>query len=265
MKTSKNKRATSSVNVKKLFSFLAVILTLILSYVLNVYTYSFYQANLKLIWLVIYSIIGFLGFYLVYYVAYFITLLVYNASSKKKAIETISCDDYISNVFKEGNYRFNYDKKLNFSDNISAYKDEVLIIIKKIAGDYGLDKSDYYYLNYTAYDAVKIVKDAVDGIDVKISPIFKLLRAEDKPIKVAEKLLISALENDGKEVEVKPEKPQNTLLKKFMDTAKKVGVAIIRRPLENTLNDLMVFISYEAFKVYSKNGKKSPLNVKEGE
>ena len=55
------------------------------------------------------------------------------------------------------------------------------------------------------------------------------------------------------------------MLKKIVDTAKKVGVAIVKSPLENALNDLTVFISYEAFKVYSKNGKQSlPKLEKEG-
>lgn len=264
MKSQKLKKTTKSFSIKKLLSFLAIILTLVLSYALNVYTGSFYKANVKLLWLFIYAVIGFFGFYFLYYVAYFITLIIYNSKNKKKAEEIVSCDDYIAEIFKDGDYRFRYDKKIKFSDNIVVYKDEVLSVIKKIAGDYSLDKSDYYYVNFTVYDAVKIIKDAVDGIDVKISPIFRLLRAEDKPIKVAEKLLVSALENEEKEVELKPEKPRNAFLQKIVDTAKKIGVAIIKNPLENALNDLTVFISYEAFKVYSKNGKKALPNKKEG-
>lgn len=261
MKTLKNKRSKSS-SIKKVISFLIVTVTLILAYLLNVYTGSFTEANKKLIWLFIYSLIGFISFFVVYYIAYFITLTVYNAKSKKKAKEIISCDDYIADLLSDGNYRFNYDKSIAFSKNVGVYKDEVLSVIKKIASDYGLDKSEYYYVNFTVYDAVKIISDAVDGIDVKISPIFKLLRAEDTPIKIAEKLLISALENDAKEESEKVEKPQNPLLKKIVDTAKKVGVAIVKSPLENALNDLTVFISYEAFKVYSKNGKQSLPSVK---
>ena len=247
MKEQKVKNSGKISRKKQIINLIIVCLALVVSYALNVYTGSFKQANLKLLSLIFYSALGFIAFFIVYYAVYFITLICYNKKRKKTANTIISCDDSIAEIFAGGKHRFNYDKKITFNDNLTVYLDEVLKVIKEIADGYNLGRNEYYYLNFTVYDAIKIVGDAVDGIDTKISPIFKFLRAEDRPLKVVEKLLVSALEEEKRE-----EKPKSAFVKAVVDTAKKAGVTLIKSPLENALNDLTVFVGYEAFKVYGK-------------
>ncbi len=247
---------------KQILSNLAVLLALILSYALNVYTGSFQEANGKLLSLLFYSLIGFLGFFVLYYTAYFITLLIYNKKRKKIAKTIVSCDDNIAEIFSDGKHHFKYDLKQGFNANLNGYLDGVLKVVKEIADGYKVGNSEYYYVNFTVYDAIKIVSDAVDGIDVKISPVFRFLRAEDKPLKVVEKLLVNALESE-KSTPALDEKQKSGILKAVVDTAKKAGVLLIKNPLESALNDLKVFVSYEAFKVYGKDGKKYLSSQKE--
>ncbi len=255
MQAKKCKNGGKTSTKKGIFSFLAVLLVLIVSYSLNVYTHSFVEANNKLISLFLYAILGYCGFYVLYYITYFITLLLYNKKCKKLAKNVISCDDDVSNLFSNDKHRFSYDKNLSFNDNINVYKEGVFNLIKQIAGGYSVGKGQYYYLNFTVYDAIKIINDAVDGIDVKISPIFKFLRAEDRPLKTVEKLLVNALENEGQLDVVEPQKSKNAIVQSLVIKAKQVGISLIKTPLENALNDLRVFVGYEAFKVYSKSGK----------
>ena len=239
----------------KVLSSVLVILALVLSYALNVYTTSFQEANAKLLLLFVYSLAGFLGFFAVYFIAYFITLLFYNKKRKKIAKTVVSCDDNIAEIFSDNKHQFKYDLKQNFNANLTDYLNGVMQVVKQIADGYRVSKGEYYYLNFTVYDGIKIISDAIDGIDVKISPIFKFLHAEDKPLKIVEKLLVNALE--GEKPENSPQEKQKPLIiQAFLDTAKKAGVMLIKSPLESALNDLKVFVSYEAFKVYGKDGKK---------
>lgn len=258
MQVKKCKKGGKTLSKKGIFSLVAVILALVVSYALNVYVYSFSEANAKLLSLVLYAIIGFLGFYVLYYIAYFITLFFYNKKRKKMANTIISCDDDIAMIFAGDAHRFNYDKNTTFVENINVYKNEVLSLIKEIADGCCVGGGRYYYLNFTVYDAIKIIGDAIDGIDVKISPIFKFLRAEDRPLKTVEKLLVNALESEKQDDIIEPQKPKSTIIQSVVNKAKQVGFSLIKSPLENALNDLTVFIGYEAFKVYGK-GKKAYL------
>ena len=255
MENARLKTKAKSSKKGKVLSSVLVILALVLSYALNVYTTSFQEANAKLLLLFVYSFAGFLGFFALYFIAYFITLLFYNKKRKKIAKTIISCDDNIAEIFSDNKHQFKYDLKLNFNDNLTDYLNGVLQVVKQIADGYRVKKGEYYYLNFTIYDGVKIISDAIDGIDVKISPIFKFLHAEDKPLKIVEKLLVNALESEKQDTQINnSHKPQ--ILQAFLETAKKAGVMLIKTPLEGALNDLKVFVSYEAFKVYGKDGKK---------
>ncbi len=262
MKTQGLKTNAKISRKRQILSSLAVVLALVLSYALNVYTGSFQEANGKLISLLFYSIIGYVGFYAIYYVAYLITLLFYNKKRKKIANSIVSCDDNIAEIFSDSKHQFKYDLKQSFNGNLNGYLDGVLKVVKEIADGYKVGDSEYYYVNFTIYDAIKIVSDTIDGIDVKISPVFKFLRAEDKPLKVVEKLLVNALESE-KTTPIPVEKQKSGILKAVVDTAKKAGVLLIKNPLESALNDLKVFVSYEAFKVYGKDGKKYLSTQKE--
>ena len=247
----------------KILKFMLVVLVCVIAYGIAVYTSSFEQANSKLVSLFLFALLGFLGFYVIYYVIYLITISIQVTKRKKAVATVIECDDAVSELFSDNKNKFRYNPKCDFKVNFDIYKEQVLSVIKQIALGFNKAKSDYYYLNYTVYDALEIIDNVINGVDVKISPIFKLLKAEDKPLIIVEKLLVKAIENDNKP---KAEKEQNKFIKAVGEKLLNAGLFVFRRNLENTANDLMVFIGLEAFKAYNKNGAKYlPIIEKEGE
>ena len=239
----------------RIVKIIGIALVFVIAYGVSVYTSSFVETNNKLVSLFLYALIGFLGFYLIYYVFYLISLIIYKKRLKKRAKVVIDCDDNVEELFSNGKHRYNYDLKVNLKSNLNAYKDAVVSVVKEIAEGYNLKKGELNYLNFTVYDAIEIIQNAIDGIDSKISPIFKFLRAEDKPLSVVEKLLISAIENQPKPEELEPPKSVG-FMSKIISKAKSAGMFLIKGSLENALNDVLIFIGYEAFKVYGKEGDK---------
>lgn len=259
----KNVCKTNKKKLLKLINTLVIFLVLVTAYALSVYTSSFKEANLKLLSLFFYALFGFIGFYIVYAVAYLITMCTQIKNRKKQAIDIVECDEQLNQIFSDNKNKFKYNPKCNVAVNFNIYKDQVLSVIKQIAEGFNKAKSEYYYLSYTVYDALDIVDNVINGVDAKVSPIFGLLKAEDKPLKVVEKLLVSAVEKENAE---SVEKTQNSFIKSIADKLLSAGLMVFRKTLENTANDLIVFIGFEAFKAYNKNGAKYlPVIKKEDE
>ena len=247
-------RGDARIKLNRFLKTVGVALVLIIAYAISVYTKSFSETNLLLLKLVIYSLCGFVGFYAVYFIAYLITLIIYNKRVKKIAKTVISCDDNVAMLFDGGKNTFKYDVKKDFKSNVNEYKNTALNVVDEVATGYGINKGNFYYLNFTVYDAIDVVRNAVDGVDNKISPIFRFLHAEDKPLIMVENLLISAIESE-KEPKIEDENKKPSVLSSLINKAKMAGAFVLKGAIENAFNELLVFLSYEAFKVYGKDGK----------
>ncbi len=251
MNLDENKKAKLSSIFKTLF----ISIVLVTSYVISVITSSFSQTNKKFLVLLICFVSGVGLFLLIYSVFYLVTFIRIGNRAKKKSKSAISCDDKASKYFENNLYRFKYDSNTTFSANVQRLKTDALLIIKDVADIYDSGKDKYYYLGFTAYDATSILYGALDLIDSKISPIFKFLRAEDKPLNMVENLLEKAIESEElAENEVSEQKPQS-LIKKIGLGFVKVTANLFRGKIENAVTDVVKYVGFKAFEVYEKNGK----------
>ncbi len=252
---------TKKIKLGGILKTLFIALVLVISYVISVITSSFYETNKKLLVLLICFVGGVALFLLIYAIFYLITFIRIGKRAKKMSKTAISCDDRASKFFEENNYKFKYDGKTTFSSNVSRLKTDALSIVKSVASVYESDRDKYYYLGYTVYDATSVLYGALDLIDSKISPIFKFLRAEDKPLKVVENLLEKAIE-DEKTAEQQVEQKNPSFLKKIGLGFVKVTANLFRGKIETAVTDVVKYVGFKAFEVYEKNGK---LKVKEAE
>ena len=131
----------------------------------------------------------------------------------------------------------------------------MLDIVKDIATGFNKGGGRYYYLNYSIYDAVSVLDTTIDLFNSKITPIFKFLKAEDKPLNVVEKLLVSAIEKEETE-EKKERESKNNLLKKIGSKLFQGATFIFKGVIENTINSVVIFVASKAFEVYGKSGQK---------
>ncbi len=223
-----------------------------ISYVISAVTSSVYLTNIKLITLLICFVLGALIFFIIYGVLYLIAIIKISKKTKRLISNEISCDDRAVNYFKSIDYKFNYDVKKKFSENLLSFKLDVVKIVQDVAQTYG-NHDKYYYLGYTIYDALGVLDNAVDLLDAKISPIFKFLKVDDKPLKSVELTLEKAIElgAEGRENLVEN---KGGFLKKAGEKLAKVTVYVFRTKIENLMVDVVKFIGFKAFEVYSKSG-----------
>ena len=248
------KNNQAKIKLNRFLKTAGAVLAVIIAYAISVYTKSFSETNVLLLRLVIYSLCGFVGFYIVYSIAYLITLVIYNRRVKKIAKTVISCDDNVAMLFSGGKNAFRYDVKKDFKHNINEYKNTALNVVEEVAAGYGINKGNFYYLNFTVYDLIDVARNAVDGVDNKISPIFKFLHAEDKPLSMVEALLVSAIESE-KHPKIEEETKKPNAFSTLINKAKMAGAFVLKGAIENACNELLIFLGYEAFKVYGKEGK----------
>lgn len=248
---------------KKFIKFFIIVLVMVISYFVSAYLYGHKQTLIKLLKLVFYFACGFISFYLLYWIASLITSAVYSIKRKNQAKVVISCDDDVSALMSNADYKFNYNVKFDFKQNANEYKTKLLSLVKAVAIGYNNKICEYYYLDYTVYDALDILSNVVDGLDYKITPIFKFLRAEDKPLKIVEKLLLNAIETSKRTTNLDETHKKSNVIEKIKGTIKKTGFFLIKGVIDSACNDLSTFIAFEAFKVYGKTGKSYDLSVAE--
>jgi hypothetical protein len=189
--------------LKKVIKFSLILILLVVSYFCSSYVFGFEKTNIRLITLIFYTFIGFAGFYLIYYIAYFITYLSYRKSKNDSGEVVISCDNKVSDFFKDGTHKFRYDKKSNLVANLKSAFSGGVNVIKDIAVLTSKDCS-LFYLNYTVYDALNVFEHTLQFTYSKIDGLFKFFKCQDKPIGLIEKSLTKLIESekqDNKESE----------------------------------------------------------------
>ena len=242
----------------KVKGYLKTILTLFIllfAFFVSVFTSSLNETIQKIIFVLICALFGFIGFFIIYGICYLISLVVYSIKAKKLSRIELDSNIYITKYFSQKNYLFKYDRKQPFSKNIQNAKSDMLDIVKDIATGFNKGSGRYYYLNYSIYDAVSVLDTTIDLFNSKITPIFKFLKAEDKPLNVVEKLLVSTIEKEETE-EKKERESKNNLLKKIGSKLFQGATFIFKGVIENTINSVVIFVASKAFEVYGKSGQK---------
>ncbi len=254
--TQLNKKCKNIFKNKKAIKFTLIIILLVVSYFCSSYVFGFEKTNLRLITLILYTGIGFAGFYLIYYIAYFITYLSYRKSLNKSAEAIISCDNEVSDFFKDGTHKFKYDKKSNFVTNLKSAFNGGVNIVKDIAVLTSKDCS-LFYLNYTVYDALSVFEHTLQFTYAKIDGLFKFFKCQDKPIGLIEKSLTKLIENEKQDNKDSEESVSG--LAKFKTNLKNkalnVGFILFSGKIEDVINEIYVFLAVESFNTYSKDSK----------
>lgn len=253
-KSGEKSSANKKVRLKNVVKTLIILAVFSISYTVSALTSSVYETNKKLVILLICFLIGFVLFYLIYGVLYLIALFSVSKKTQKLLKREISCDSQAADYFDKKEYRYKYDNAKTFNENMSVLKSDALSVVKDISDGYGNHDDKFYYLGYTVYDAMEVIDGAIDLIDSKITPVFKFLRAEDKPLKSVETALQKALKTDV-EQSVSEETAPKGFFKKIGAKLVKTTAFVFRGKIENAVTDVVKFIGFKAFEVYGKSGK----------
>ena len=259
-----NNTIKNSENVKNYGALKTCVLLLafIIAYAISLYLNGFNETNKKLILLVAFGVVGFLLFYVVYYLAYFISFLSLKRKAKKLSNNVINCDDELAEYFSGDDVYFKYKGELTLKNNLSNFASKISQTMNDIASKYS-QESEYAYVNYTVYDALDIFGNAINYLHNGIDKYFKGLNLQNWSF-INLKGVIEKSLDDNKIEELAVTVEESSAFKKFftnvknkiVDKSKKIGNYIISAPLTSLLNDVLVFVAGEGFRVFSKNGKK---------
>ncbi len=257
-----NKNRFFKVTVK----YLIFVIIAVISYGSSLYTNGLQSTNNKLITLVICTFCGVLLFYLIYAVAYNVAKIKQSKKLKGKNTD-INCDEELANILNSGNFNFSYDVKKTVNQNLKQGVNLSYLLVKSIASGYG-SKSRYVYLDYTVYDALEILGNALDVVKEKTDSIFSLLHLQDKPISFLEKKLSDILEGQEEAVtEPVPLKEgtfNNTIFDKIKSGIKtgatKLAIFTVKGQISKLTNEIIQYVGSEACRVFSKGNKKYDYN-----
>lgn len=238
----------------KIIKFILLTLLLVFSYYLSFKVDGFYKTNIKAITIIVFSILGFVSFFLGYYVFKIFYLISYNKKRKKLSKSVVNCDDELSIILQDEKFIFKYDKKLDLKANLKNASEIIINLVKDVSAKFGKN-GKFFYVKYTVYDALTIFENAVDGIHNKLDGYFKFFKLQDKPLSIVEKSLSNLLNQSEINVEeIEVEKGFFSKVKnKLTNGAKTVGFFFIKGKIEGAVNDVVSFVGAEAFRVYSKD------------
>ena len=141
-------------------------------------------------------------------------------------------------------------------------------MVEQVADTYSKG-GKYAFLNYTVYDGIDVLGNAIDVLYDKIdgflsSKALKVFKFYDKPITFVSKELNKLLyqENEELNVVVEPKSKTVTLLKgKLKEIGAKAGKVIIRKPLNNLAGGITEFVASESVRVFSKNSSSNKIKA----
>ncbi len=243
----------TKLNRLKLKYIIKDVLILLLALVVSafaVYKNGLEDTCLKLLTLIFYGAVGFIGFYVIYFLVVTIAKILGAISLKKrkKLLESIK-------TFEIANEKFNYDYKLSLEENFKRYFEVFINTLSSVATRCGF-KGKYLYLNFTFIDALEFYNNTLDILESKIDylltlPIIKNFNLQDKPIAVLEKTLNNLIEKEVK----KQEKP--SLKSIIFGKTLTVGIKFFfKDKIDEELNRVVNYVSAEWCLIYTKNNKK---------
>ena len=158
---------------KTIIKYLILGAVFIAAIVISIITSGVVETLNKFLVLVICATIGFVLFYAAYYIAYYITQKTYLKKRKTQVEEVVSKNEDINRLISSKKYAFKYQNKLSFENNLQNLLKTLLVAIEDVAC--GFDKSGkYYYLNYTAFDGIDVIKNVINAADEKVGGVLKV-------------------------------------------------------------------------------------------
>ena len=260
MKNINEVKKVNKIRLLNVIKYAVFLIIAVFSYFASVYLNGFNKTNERLLMLGVCTIIGFVLFFLIYAILYGLTALKYAIKLKKAKDVTVNCDDLLTNLIAEKNYKFNYDLRKSVSENLKIGANISYNLVKEIANGYG-NSGKFVYLDYTLYDALEIFGNATQVLKVKADAIFGLLHLQDKPISILEKKLTDILEGDIVEQEEKSSSVKSKIGDGLKHVASKVALIALKAKISALVNDIIEYVGFEAFRVYSKQDKEFDLSV----
>ena len=246
LKDKKRNKKTTLKALKNLGLFLLVCLV----YGSSCYFNGFAHTTYRIISLIVYCIVGLVSFFAIYYIAYFISALIYK-SKRKKIVNQINCDDKLNDLMVMPKYKFSYEKAKPLNENVKDLLSKGKLLTVDIASSYG-NKGRYNLLNFTVYDALTITGDFIDIAQDKVERIIGFIpfvNLQDKPLGFLEKALSNALNDEVSETPTKKSGILGSIFSKF-------AVPMLKGQIDKEANGFISLVGSEAFKVFGKNGKK---------
>lgn len=257
---------TVKVNKKeKLVNFLknyALIFVFAIAYFFSVYLNGFYNTNLKFLNLLIFGLVGFLSFFIIYYLLNFISFISLKKKVKNQAKNVVNCDDELAEYFQYNSKPFKYKGNVPLKENMKEFVNKTVEVMNDIACKYN-QQSKYAFINYTVYDAIDILGNATAYLHNGIDKYFKGLNLQDWSfINLKGLIEKNAAADETDELAVTDDEKQSKgffaeIKNKIVSGGKKIGNHLISAPLTSLLNDALIFVAGESFRVFSKNGKKT--------
>ena len=260
-----NVEKSQKFKLKSVIKWVVIILLTLFAYAFSLYQNGFKNTNLKLLTLLIFSALGFLSFFIFYYLFCAISISYQRKKQKKQLSQTVNCDEKIVNTISDQKYSYSYNAKISVKENFASALSVMTTLVGDIANMHG-KKGKYALLDFTVYDALNFVGNCIDGAQSKVDGMFKFIEftgIKDKPIPFVEKTLTKLIDKElNKEKEIDGEqienaKKSNSLTKKIADKFKSVGgkvaVYTFKGVIENTINDVIRFVGAESFRVFSNN------------
>ena len=268
-KENANKKRKTKFFFKRVFKAVLFIAIFVLAYFLSYKFSGLYKTNIRLLTLLVCMGLGFLAFYLIYFVITLFAKISYNKKCKKAKQNSLVFSDELNAMIYTGAYDFYYDFNLGLTDNLKNAFSLGDSLLHDIAKKYDKD-GKYYYLNYSIYDFLILVEDLTNGIYDRVDGFFKALKLQDQPLDIVEKKLMALIETEKKAEEKSQEIKSQTGIKKVISVVKKsvlqvgakVTTFVFKSQIEQTINDIIKYAGEEAFKVYGQRKVIKPTSQK---
>lgn len=234
-----------------------IIMTCVLSlaYIFSAFTTDIKSTNEKLLYVLIFVVVGFLATVILFYLSVYVSFWVEKIKRKNIAKK-------ISYEFKDFEYIleknenvFTYDKSKSFMENLGNVKDIGFNIVKdvalKIKGE-----GKRFYLKFALTDAIQIVTESVVKVQNKADAFFEKLRLDNKPLYIVEGTLQKLIDGENEEeIAVTNDSGIFGFFKKAKQKALNIGVnvavTVFKSNIEKLVGDVLKSVLIESVKLYS--------------
>ena len=228
----------------------------VFAYLISYKISGFYKTNMRLLTLLVCMVLGFGLFYLINFLVETITKKSISKKTQKAKELNPDLEVELNKILSQQNFKFEYNFNLTISENLSQAFILADGLLKEVAKRYG-KVGKYYYLNYTVYDFLMLFEDVSKGVYDKVDGFFSLLKLQDTPLDIVENKLVSLIEME-KQLEKKEQdiqeqtgikKALSNIKKKILSVGAKVTTFVFKTQIEETINEIIVFVAKEAFKI----------------
>ncbi|MBR2377172.1 MAG: hypothetical protein IKA85_05270 [Clostridia bacterium] len=252
----KAKTKPNKLRISYILKDLLLLLLVIVVYAVSVYLTGFSATNYKLLTIVFYGIVGFVGAVIIYGIVLGVLKLAERIKIKKSKNRTIKFIGVETEICE--NFSYNCDSSIK--DNVSVFFTTLKNTLTPLANKYG-HYGKYSYLSFTFEDAHEFIKTVVFELENTVDsilelPIINKFDLKNKPLSIVENKLKEVLEKENKTEENKDLKTK--IVGKVLI---KNGKGFVKNFINSKLNFVISYTADKASIIYLKNGKIKPKKL----